>query len=99
MQQDFSAAAPNEKWVADLSYVRTLEGWLYIAVVLDLFSRRVVGLSMGHTLQAQLVLDALKQALGRYQPEEGLQHHSDRGCQYTSQSFQGLLKAYDITCS
>ena len=99
LQQDFSAVAPNEKWVADMSYIRTLEGWLYIAVILDLFSRKVVGLAMGNSLHAQLVIDALTQALQRRQPKEGLQHHSDQGCQYTSQSFQELLKSQGITCS
>lgn len=99
LQQDFSARAPNEKWVADMSYVRTLEGWLYIAVVLDLFSRKIVGLSMGNSLNMQLVIDALKQALQRRHPKEGLQHHSDQGCQYMSQSFQDLLKARGIVCS
>ncbi len=99
LQQDFASTAPNEKWVSDISYVRTLEGWLYVAVVLDLFSRKVVGLSMGESLQTTLVLQALEQALQRRKPITSLQHHSDRGCQYTSQAFQELLKANNIVCS
>jgi putative transposase len=99
LNQEFSAKTPNEKWVADMSYIRTLEGWLYIAVVLDLFSRKIVGLSMGRSLHTQLVIDALLQALHRRQPEAGLQHHSDQGCQYTSHAFQRLLKSHGIVCS
>lgn len=99
LQQDFSADAPNEKWVADMSYIRTMQGWLYIAVVIDLFSRKVVGLSMGNSLHAQLVVDELNQALKRRQPQAGLQHHSDQGCQYTSQIFQELLNTQGIICS
>lgn len=99
LQQNFASVAPNEKWVADISYVRTLEGWLYVAVVLDLFSRKVVGLSMNESLQTTLVLQALEQALQRRKPTGSLQHHSDRGCQYTSQAFQELLKVNHIVCS
>ncbi len=99
LQQDFSAKTPNEKWVGDISYIRTMEGWLYIAVILDLFSRKVVGLSMGDSLETLLVLDALQQALQRRQPEGDLQHHSDRGCQYTSQAFQTVLAKNNIICS
>ena len=99
LEQDFTATAPNAKWVADVTYVRTLEGWLYVAVVLDLFSRKVVGLSMDKFLDTALVLRALEQALWRRQPESGLQHHSDRGCQYTSDAFQALLAKNNIICS
>lgn len=77
--------------MADVSYIRTMEGWLYIAVILDLFSRKVVGLSMSDSLQTLLVIDALNQALQRRQPNGELHHHSDRGCQYTSDAFQRLL--------
>jgi len=97
--QDFTATMPNEKWVADITYVRTLEGWLYLAVVLDLFSRKVVGLSMSPSLHTELVLKALEQALQRRQPSNSLQHHSDRGCQYTSEAFQALLAKNNIICS
>lgn len=99
LQQAFTAKGPNEKWVSDITYIRTLEGWLYLAVILDLFSRKVVGMAMGESLQAKLVLDALNQALQRRQPQSDLQHHSDRGCQYTSQVFQKLLQENNITCS
>ena len=99
LEQNFIAASPNEKWVSDISYIHTLEGWLYIAVILDLFSRKVVGLSMGESLHTSLVINALEQALHRRQPVRDLQHHSDRGCQYTSSAFQTLLAENDITCS
>lgn len=99
LQQDFTAKRPNQKWLADISYIKTLEGWLYLAVILDVFSRKIVGLSMGDSLQTRLVIQALTQALNRRQPESGLHHHSDRGCQYTSSAFQQLLKEQDIICS
>ena len=91
LKQDFSAKAPNQRWAADLTYIWTQEGWLYVAVVLDLFSRRIVGLSMSHQMNAALVLSALNQAVLRRRPSEGLVHHSDRGSQYTSQAFQDFL--------
>lgn len=99
LQQDFTAAEPNSKWVADISYIRTVEGWLYIAVILDLYSRKVVGLSMGESLHTALVTQALEQALQRRNPSRGLQHHSDKGCQYTSTAFQKLLTDNGIMCS
>lgn len=99
LAQNFTAEKPNMKWVADISYIPTLEDWLYLAVVLDLFSRKVVGLAMSETLHTDLVLTAMNQALLRRHPEAGLQHHSDRGCHYTSHEFQRLLKSYNIDCS
>jgi putative transposase len=99
LNQDFSASSPNEKWVADISYISTQEGWLYIALVLDLFSRKIVGISMGESLETKLVSRALEQALRRRNPESGLVHHSDKGCQYTSAPFQALLAENEITCS
>lgn len=99
LQQNFTAAVPNSKWVADISYIRTLEGWLYLAVVLDLYSRKVVGLSMAESLHTTLVTQALEQALQRRNPEYSLQHHSDKGCQYTSAAFQKLLTDNGIVCS
>lgn len=99
LEQDFTAAAPNQKWVADVTYIRTMEGWLYLAVVLDLYSRKVVGLAMDKSLHTELVLKALEQALQRRQPAEGLRHHSDRGCQYTSDAFQALLAKNKVACS
>lgn len=99
LQQDFVASKPNQRWVADLTYVATEEGWLYVAAVLDLFSRRIVGLSMGERMTSDLVISALQQAITHRQPDEGLMHHSDRGTQYTSQAFQDLLKKYCIISS
>jgi len=99
LQQDFTAPAPNEKWAADISYIRTREGWLYLAVVLDLFSRKVVGIGMSESLETGLVMQALEQALQRRQPTQSLYHHSDKGCQYTSQAFQELLAENDMICS
>ena len=87
LQQDFKAAVPNQKWVADISCIRTHEGWLYIAVILDLFSRKVIGLAMAERMTQELVINSFKQALGRRCiPSSGLIHHSDRGsliCQLT----------------
>lgn len=89
---DFMAEAPDQKWTADITYIPTLEGWLYLAVILDLFSRRVVGWTMSARMTSDLVLDALKMALQQRQPERGLIHHSDRGSQYTGRPYQQLLK-------
>lgn len=99
LQQEFEANRPNEKWVSDITYVWTLEGWLYLAVILDLFSRKVVGMSMSERLKKEVVVVALNQALGRRDVSGELLHHSDKGCQYTSSEFQGLLKKRGITCS
>lgn len=96
LEQNFSAPGPNLKWVSDISYIRTAEGFLYLAVVIDLFSRKVIGMSMGISLHTRLVLDALHQALQRRQPGTTLQYHSDRGCQYTSDAFQSTLKRHGI---
>jgi putative transposase len=99
LDRAFEAAGPNQKWIADFTYVWTAEGWLYVAAVIDLFSRRVVGWSMSATMTAQLVTDALIMALWRRGRVEMLLHHSDQGSQYTSAQFQDLLKAHGITCS
>lgn len=99
LQQDFTAPCPNQKWVADITYVKTQEGWLYVSVIMDLFSRKVVGLVMSDTLHADLVLSTMSQALQRRQPNGRLQHHSDRGCQYTSESFQQMLNDNGVICS
>jgi len=99
LQQNFTADAPNQRWVADFTYVATEEGWLYVAAVLDLFSRRIVGLSMSDRMTDNLVISALQQAIHHRQPDKGLIHHSDRGSQYTSQDFQDLLKKYCIIAS
>ncbi len=91
LAQDFTATAVNQKWVADITYVPTGEGWLYLATVEDLFSRRIVGWSMGTTLTDHLTCQALRMALGRCRPPEGLIHHSDRGGQYASANYTALL--------
>jgi putative transposase len=91
LQRDFSAEQPNTKWVADTTYIWTAEGWLYLAVVLDLFSRMVVGWSMAATQDATLVVQALQMAITRRRPPPGLLHHSDRGSTYTSESYRVLL--------
>lgn len=88
--------APNRLWLADISYVATLEGWLYLAVVLDGFSRKVVGWAMADHLRADVVIDALRLAMQRRQPAAGLIHHSDRGTQYTSVAFGQQLQAAGI---
>ena len=99
LKQDFTATVPNHRWVSDITYVRTGEGWLYLAIILDLYSRKVVGWSTSARLQRDLVLEALTMALGLRLPTLGLIHHSDRGSQYASAEFQQLLKAQGITCS
>lgn len=99
LERQFTATAPNQKWVADFTYVWTQEGWLYVAIVLDLFSRRVVGWSMQSTMTAQLVTDALVMAVWRRSPQTSLLHHSDQGSQYTSEPFQRLLTELGVTCS
>jgi transposase InsO family protein len=99
LARDFTASAPDQKWVADITYVPTGEGWLYLAVVLDLFSRRIVGWSMSASLEAALVLDALRMALEHRRPGPGLVHHSDRGSQYASDAFASLLERHKIVCS
>ncbi|WP_079045637.1 IS3 family transposase [Carbonactinospora thermoautotrophica] len=87
VQRNFHAAAPNRLWTADLTHVPTLEGWLYLAVVLDVFSRRIVGWAMADHLRAELVVDALEMAIWNRRPAPGLIHHSDQGVQYTSLAF------------
>ena len=99
LRQDFHAPAPNQKWAADITYIRTGEGWLYLAAVIDLYSRKVVGWSMSEHLHAQLVADALQMALLRRKPSSGLTHHSDRGVQYACDDYQQLLASHAITCS
>ena len=100
LDQDFQATAPNQKWVADITYLPTLTGWVYLAVVIDLFSRKVVGWAMSDRLTTPLVTGALKLAIEQRRPEgSSLIHHSDRGCQYTSEVFQQILKTMNITCS
>jgi putative transposase len=91
LNQDFLASAPNQKWVSDITYIETAEGWLYLASILDLFSRKVVGWAMADHMETSLVEDALKMALLQRQPDAGLLHHSDQGRQYTSFAYQNRL--------
>jgi putative transposase len=99
LNRQFDAPAPNRKWVADFTYLWTAEGWLYVAAVVDLFSRRVVGWSMQATMTTQLVTDALVMAIWRRGKPEAVLHHSDRGSQYTSEPFQRLLADQGLSCS
>lgn len=99
IDRDFAAAAPNEKWTTDITYIPTLEGWLYLAVVLDLFSRRIVGWAMSARMTSDLVLDALHMAIRERKPAVGLIHHSDRGSQYTGAPYQALLKSHQFQVS
>jgi putative transposase len=99
LDRQFEAHAPNRKWVADFTYIWTAEGWLYVAVVLDLFSRRIVGWSMSATMTAELVTDALMMAVWRRGRPRELLHHSDRGSQYTSEQCQRLMAEHGIVCS
>lgn len=97
--RQFDPASPNESWLADITYVPTGEGWLYLAAVEDLYSRMVVGWSMAEHLESRLVVDALELAVQRRLPGEGLLAHSDRGSQYASEHYQALLSKHGITCS
>lgn len=97
--QQFSSPAPDRRWVSDITYIDTAEGWLYLAVVMDLYSRRVVGWAMADHTQASLVQAALEMALRRRRPAEGLLHHSDQGSQYTSRAYQQLLGAHGCQMS
>lgn len=99
LEGDFEAVGPDSKWCADITYIPTQEGWLYLAVILDLFSRRIVGWAMDGRMKQQLVCTALQMALRQRQPATPLIHHSDRGSQYTSYAFQELLADNDITPS
>ena len=97
--REFAASAPDQKWVADLTYVPTAEGWLYLALVLDLFSRKFVGWAMSDSMAQDLTLEALHMALGWRDPPAGLLHHSDRGSQYAAGEYRKVLAARGITVS
>ena len=99
LARDFTPAAPNQVWTADMTYIWTAEGWLYLAVVLDLFNREVVGWSLKPRMTSDIVIDALAMAWFRRKPAPGLIHHSDRGSQYASHAFQAQLKEYGMVCS
>jgi transposase InsO family protein len=93
---DFRTERPNEKWLADITYIRTQEGWLYLAALLDLFSRGIVGWAMSGRMTSDLTVKALKMAISRCRPEPGLIHHSDQGSQYTAKDYQTMLEAHRI---
>ena len=94
LNQDFTAQHPDQVWVSDITYLWTREGWLYLAVILDLFSRRIVGWAMSHRLGQELVLNAFQQALWRRRPGLGVIFHSDQGVQYACTAFRNLLKEH-----
>ena len=96
LERDFNTDAPNKVWVGDITYIRTWEGWLYLAVIIDLFSRAVVGWAMDKHMKTELTLRALSMAIGQRRPEEGLIFHSDRGVQYASTDYQEALKKHGI---
>ena len=97
--RNFNAEGPNQKWVADITYIETQEGWLYLAGVMDLYSRKIVGWSMSDNMRVDLVADALKMALAGRRPRPELLHHSDRGVQYASTDYQALLATHGCVCS
>jgi len=99
VKRDFSAQRPNQTWVADITYVPTYEGWLFLAAVMDLYSRKIVGWSMRDDLEAPLVVDAISMAIARRKPRPGLVHHSDRGSQYTSIAMGRTLRDSKIMAS
>ena len=99
LARNFKAERPNEKWVSDITYILTAEGWLYLAGVMDLHSRKIVGWAMDKRMTSELVCNAFTMAISRRQPKSGLLHHSDRGSQYTAQPYQDLLKQHHCQVS
>ena len=99
VNRDFEPTEANRTWTADITYGSTGEGWLYLAAVEDLYSRQIIGWSMGSRIDSRLVVDALEMALARRLPGEGLVAHSDRGSQYASEHYQGLLRRHGVVCS
>lgn len=99
VNRKFRVKKPNEIWVADITYIRTLEGWLYLASVMDLFSRKIIGWSLGNTIEKELSIQALKMAIASRQPPEGVIHHSDRGSQYCSNDYIDILNAEEMQIS
>ena len=99
LHRDFTPEGPNRVWASDITYIWTLEGWLYLAVIMDLYSRGIVGWSMAERLTSPLVRDALQMALQQRRPPAGLLHHSDRGSQYAAGDYQELLTKNGIVCS
>jgi len=99
LRRDFSADRPNQKWLSDITYIPTQEGWLYLAAILDLHARRIVGWAMADQMTSDLTVDALEMALRQRQPGAGLIHHSDQGRQYTDRTYRALLKDHGIQAS
>lgn len=99
LNQQFYVDKPGAVWVSDITYVWTMEGWLYLATVMDLFSRRIIGWEMSHRMTKELTIAALKRAINQRPPEERLIHHSDRGSQYAATDYQAILRSYGITTS
>ena len=99
LERQFTPSQPNQAWVTDITYIRTHEGWLYLSVVLDLFSRQVIGWSMASRIDTQLVLDALLMAIWRRKPTHTVLVHSDQGCQFTSEAWQSFLQSYGLQAS
>lgn len=99
LDRQFDVDEPDRAWAADITYVWTREGWLYLAVILDLFSRRVVGWSMSNRIDSRLTLTALRKALWNRRPSPGLLHHSDRGSQYACGEYRDTLQKYGLVCS
>jgi len=96
LKRDFIADRPNRKWLSDITYIPTQEGWLYLAAILDLYARRIVGWAMSERMTSDLTLAALRMAIQQRRPTAGLIHHSDQGSQYTDQAYQDLLESHDI---
>jgi len=99
LKQKFQAEKPDQVWLSDITYIDTHEGWLYLAAVMDLFSRRIVGWAMAERITSELTCQALRMGLKQRRPSDGLMHHSDRGAQYTANDFQKLIKQHGITSS
>ena len=99
LKRNFTADQPDQKWLSDITYIPTLEGWLYLAVILDLYARRIVGWAMSDRITGALTVDALQMAIRHRQPGPGLIHHSDQGSQYTDQAYQTLLKNHGFQAS
>jgi transposase InsO family protein len=99
LARNFNAARPNQVWLADLTYIPTGEGWLYLAAILDMHTRKIVGWSMRQTLHAEIAIDALNMAIQRQRPPPGLIHHSDRGIQYAAEAYRQTLATSEITPS
>jgi len=99
VNREFTAEAPNQLWLSDITYIPTLEGWLYLASIIDVFSRRIIGWAMDDNMRKELALSALEMAVTSRRPDSGLIHHSDRGSQYASKDYRKALKSQDIDCS